>query len=220
MTDKNKLFDTIVSFFRSKLGILTVIGSIFIGLDSFLGSILNFPEHYEKFKNDYLYDHFLSGTWSTSTDYVVDHKELNIPYNQTLFIFDIDVDEKDNSINGEVHSPELCNYNPLTDIFKINSDEPSLYNVFFKRKLNIEYLVDGGYEPFASFSIENLDKKSGVLTLKKLNDISRVLPDFLYLTNKNKPQEKQLSELLEDCMNLRSKLIREVRNHINNEIPK
>ena len=185
MTDKNKVFDTIVSFFRSKLGILTVIGSIVIGLDSFLGSILNFPEHYEKFKNDYVYDHFLSGTWSTSTDYVVDHKELNIPYNQTLFIFDIDVDEKDNSINGEVRSPELCNYNPLTDIFRINSDEPSLYNVFFKRKLNIEYLVDGGYEPFASFSIENLDKKSGVLTLKKLNDISRVLPDFLYLTNKN-----------------------------------
>lgn len=220
MTDKNKVFDTIVSFFRSKLGILTVIGSIFIGLDSFLGSILNFPEHYEKFKNDYVYDHFLSGTWSTSTDYVVDHKELNIPYNQTLFIFDIDVDEKDNSINGEVRSPELCNYNPLTDIFKINSDAPSLYNVFFKRKLNIEYLVDGGYEPFASFSIENLDKKSGVLTLKKLNDISRVLPDFLYLTNKNKPQEEQISELLKECMNLRSKLIREVRNHINNEIQK
>ena len=199
---------------------MTVIGSIFIGLDSFLGSILNFPEHYEKFKNDYVYDHFLSGTWSTSTDYVVDHKELNIPYNQTLFIFDIDVDEKDNSINGEVRSPELCNYNPLTDIFKINSDEPSLYNVFFKRKLNIEYLVDGGYEPFASFSIENLDKKSGVLTLKKLNDISRVLPDFLYLTNKNKPQEEQISELLKECMNLRSKLIREVRDHINNEIQK
>ena len=220
MTDKNKVFDTIVSFFRSKLGILTVIGSIFIGLDSFLGSILNFPEHFEKFKNDYVYDHFLSGTWSTSTDYVVDHKELNIPYNQTLFIFDIDVDEKDNSINGEVRSPELCNYNPLTDIFKINSDAPSLYNVFFKRKLNIEYLVDGGYEPFASFSIENLDKKSGVLTLKKLNDISRVLPDFLYLTNKNKPQEEQISELLKECMNLRSKLIREVRNHINNEIQK
>ena len=56
MTDKNKVFDTIVSFFRSKLGILTVIGSIVIGLDSFLGSILNFPEHYEKFKNDYVYD--------------------------------------------------------------------------------------------------------------------------------------------------------------------
>jgi hypothetical protein len=220
MTDKNKVFDTIVSFFRSKLGILTVIGSIVIGLDSFLGSILNFPEHYEKFKNDYVYDHFLSGTWSTSTDYVVDHKELNIPYNQTFFIFDIYVDEKDNSINGEVRSPELCNYNPLTDIFRINSDEPSFYNVFFKRKLNIEYLVDGGYEPFASFSIENLDKKSGVLTLKKLNDISRVLPDFLYLTNKNKPQEEQLSELLKECMNLRSKLIREVRNHINNEIQK
>ena len=220
MTDKNKVFDTIVSFFRSKLGILTVIGSIVIGLDSFLGSILNFPEHYEKFKNDYVYDHFLSGTWSTSTDYVVDHKELNIPYNQTLFIFDIDVDEKDNSINGEVHSPELCNYNPLTNIFRINSDEPSLYNIFFKRKLNIEYLVGGGYEPFASFNIENLDKKSGVLTLKKLNDISRVLPDFLYLTNKNKPQEEQISELLKECMNLRSKLIREVRNHINNEIQK
>ncbi len=118
MTDKNKVFDTIVSFFRSKLGILTVIGSIVIGLDSFLGSILNFPEHYEKFKNDYVYDHFLSGTWSTSTDYVVDHKELNIPYNQTFFIFDIYVDEKDNSINGEVRSPELCNYNPLTDILE------------------------------------------------------------------------------------------------------
>ena len=217
MTDKNKVFDTIVSFFRSKLGILTVIGSIFIGLDSFLGSILNFPENYEKFKNDYVYDHFLSGTWSTSTDYVVDHKELNIPYNQTLFIFDIYVDEKDNSINGEVHSPELCNYNPLTDIFRINSDELSFYNIFFKRKLNIEYLVDGGYEPFASFSIENLDKKSGVLTLKKLIDISRILPDFLYLTNKNKPIEKDLNDLLEECMKHRFELIDKIKSSTSSE---
>ena len=217
MTDKNKVFDTIVSFFRSKLGILTVIGSIVIGLDSFLGSILNFPEHYEKFKNNYVYDHFLSGTWSTSTDYVVDHKELNIPYDQTLFIFDIDVDEKDNSINGEVRSPELCNYNPLTDIFRINSDEPSLYNVFFKRKLNIEYLVDGGYVPFASFSIENIDKKSGVMTLKKLNDISKVLPDFLYLTNKNEPSEEELNDLLEECMKHRFELIDKIKSSTSNE---
>ena len=79
MTDKNKVFDTIVSF-------LNVIESIVIELDSFFGSILNFPEHYEKFKNDYIYDHFLNGTWSTSTDYVFDHKELNIPYDQIFFI--------------------------------------------------------------------------------------------------------------------------------------
>ena len=60
--------------------------SIVIELDSFFGSILNFPEHYERFKNDYIYDHFLNGTWSTSTDYVFDHKELNIPYDQIFFI--------------------------------------------------------------------------------------------------------------------------------------
>jgi len=49
---------------------------IVIGLDSFFGSILNFPEHYEKFKNDYIYERFLNGTCCTSTDYVFDHKEL------------------------------------------------------------------------------------------------------------------------------------------------
>ncbi|RDE66183.1 hypothetical protein DPV96_09565, partial [Aggregatibacter segnis] len=121
------------------------------------------------------------------------------------------------SISGEAQSPELCGYNPLAYIFRIRSDEPGLYNLFFKRELNIEYLVEGRYEHFASFSIDN---KLGVLTLKKITDISGRLPDFLYLTNRNKPQEEQLSELLEECMNIRSKLIREVRNHINNEIQK
>ena len=86
MTDKNKVFDTIVRFFKSKLGIVTVIESIVIELDSFFGSILNFPEHYEKFKNDYIYERFLNGTCCTSTDYVFDHKELNIPYDQIFFI--------------------------------------------------------------------------------------------------------------------------------------
>ena len=105
----------------------------------------------------------------------------------------------------------------LLIFFRINSDEPSLYNVFFKRKLNIEYLVDGGYEPFASFSIENLDKKSGVLTLKKLNDISRVLPDFLYLTNKNKPSEEDLNNLLEECMKHRFELIDKIKSSTSSE---
>jgi hypothetical protein len=220
MTDKNKVFDTIVSFFKSKLGIVTVIGSIVIGLDSFLGSILNYPDHYKKFKSEYIYNNFLNGIWTTSTDYVLDHQELNIPYDQVFFVLDMNIDENDNSISGEAQSPELCGYNPLTYIFRIRSDEPGLYNLFFKRELNIEYLVEGRYEHFASFSIDSIDNKLGVLTLKKITDISGRLPDFLYLTNRNKPQEEQLSELLEECMNLRSKVIREVRNHINNEIQK
>ena len=105
MTDKNKVFDTIVRFFKSKLGIVTVIESIVIELDSFFGSILNFPEHYEKFKNDYIYDHFLNGTWSTSANYVFDHKELNILYDQIFFILTLIFYNTNNLFYHHYHRP-------------------------------------------------------------------------------------------------------------------
>ena len=84
---------------------MTVIESIVIELDSFFGSILNFPEHYEKFKNDYIYDHFLNGTWSTSTDYVFDHKELNIPYDQIFFILTLIFYNTNNLFYHHYHKP-------------------------------------------------------------------------------------------------------------------
>ena len=53
--------------------------------------------------------------------------------------------------------------------------------------------------------------------IKKLNDISRVLPDFLYLTNKNKPSEADLNDLLEECMKHRFELIDKIKSSTSSE---
>ena len=55
------------------------------------------------------------------------------------------------------------------------------------------------------------------MTLKKLNDISKVLPDFLYLTNKNEPSEEELNDLLEECMKHRFELIDKIKSSTSNE---
>lgn len=162
--------------------------------------ITNMPIIWKNFEENYLYDKKLDGLWSTNADYIIEHKLLNMPEEQPKIIAKLVIDKDDNSILGEMISPELCELVPLTWRFRLESSNPTLLNLIFDRELKLSYLVGGGYEELSTFKIKEINDKLGTLTLSTQEDKTGIFPPIIKLINFSPSTEDDIKEIDQSCL--------------------
>lgn len=126
---------------------LTVIG----GIGAVIGLAIDSSDFMEKF----FYKHELwTGKFSTTTEYsIITGDYPKIPEEQPRFIININSAEGTGTVRGEMYSEKICNFNPVTWHFYIDSENPDYLSLGKSRKFVLSYLMNSKKVPIAELRI-------------------------------------------------------------------
>lgn len=187
-------------FVRHKSLVSGFIGFVFgcvTGISGFLDNLNKIPESYSQMKKNFLYDSdFLTGDWSTNSEYVANSGDLGLNFEQPFIVMNMQ-SEEDGSISGEIMSEQICDALPLTWYINFESDTPSIMNFFTDRKFRITQLHNGAMETVATMKLDGENKKFGAITFEVIHDSTGVLPTKITF-GKNLPEYKNDYKKLQD----------------------
>lgn len=190
MNSQNKLF--IITKYA-----LVYFAGILTGAVPFLNNISELPASIEKFRETYLYEKdFLSGTWSTDAEYVLNAADMGLDTDQPNIVLDMNFGDK-GFIQGSFLSEGICDYAPITWIITIESESPSLHNLLLDRKFQVKQIHNGKMEKIADLKLTNLNMEKHTIEFTVTDDFSKSLPKKIIL-GKDLPKAEENREKLEN----------------------
>lgn len=158
---------------------LTLVCTGIAWLSGLLDNLNKLPESYEQLKKNYLYDSvFLSGNWSTNSEYVANSADLGLDAQQPIIVMSMAADD-DGSITGEIMSEKICDALPLTWHINFQSNSPSWINLVKDREFNITQLHNGETETVATLKLDSKNEKFGSITFNVVSDKTGILPSSI-----------------------------------------
>lgn len=164
-----------------------------------LDSLVKIPLSYQELKKTYIYDsEFLTGQWSTNTEYLANSGDLGLDPSHPKMTLNMEA-SADGSVSGEMMSEKICDALPLTWDIRLEADTPAFRDFFFNRKFYLKQLHEGRMQTVAALELVNEDRKNGAIKFKVVGDGTGALPKQITLA-KNLPQyENDFKELSDYC---------------------
>lgn len=165
---------------------------------------------YNYLKKEYIFDKdkkLLVGNWSNDTEYILNWADLELEENQPsiLMIFD-EID--DGSITGSILSNALCDAEPITFAIIIESDKPSIFNLFVNRVFTIKKLFHGKF--IKIIELELISTKKNTIKFKKVYDVTGSLPEYIHLAKDLPKFEENWDEMEIYCAQSTRKFFRQI----------
>ncbi|MFV8904145.1 hypothetical protein ABQ333_02640 [Serratia fonticola] len=164
-----------------------------------LRSVSDIPNSYEEFKKTYLYDEsFLSGKWSTNSEYLINGQDIGLEPEQQDVVMEL-VKGNGGRVSGEIISKKICDAMPLTWVISIESAPPNLLNFFIDRSFFVKQLHGGVMETVAELKLVHENREHGVIKFKRVSDETSAFPEFIVFGKDLPNYKKDMKNLSDYC---------------------
>lgn len=175
-------------------------GGIFLAIGGYIGIANDYPE----FLENYFYkSEIWTGNFSSTTEYtIITGNYPKIPDDQGQIIIRLESKKGSGQVHGDLITKGLCDFNPITWIFYIDSTKPNYLSLGKTRDFVISYLRHGKKAPIAEvrMTLNEIDDTPDTIQGKLLNKADGLdFPSKFVIGRELQAFDDDVKELNEYC---------------------
>ncbi len=191
------------------------IGWFLSSSSSTLTNLIELGPAYSKLKTQYLYTpEVYDSTWSNNSEYITDGVELGLDHGDGSKVVMMIKTNDDGSISGVIYKKSLCDFNPLTDSFYLESPAPSWLDLFSSRYFYVSFLHDGRHEYLAKLKLTDYNSSKKVMTFETNKDDEWVLGSGFKVSAMLPAADDDIKEIESYCMARKGEFFKKILREV------